>query len=399
MIQSPYVIIGAGLAADAAVRGIRDVDPDGAITVIGDEADPPYKRPLLSKALWHGKPLEKVWTTTPLAGVDIRLGRHVRWVDLAAHEVVDDRGDAYRYEKLLFATGSRPVRFPIAGDLVAPFRSLVDYQRLRALADHQQRIAVIGGGFIGSELASSLAANGKSVSMIFPADTIGDRLFPRDLGVFLNDYYREKGVTVLNGQRVIAVRQDDEAVVLRLQQVATGAEQEITVDGAVAGIGSTPNVELAQAAGLTIDNGIVVDEFLRTSHQDVFAAGDVAEYWQSSLGVRRRVEHEDNAKSMGRSAGRTMAGHAERYRHLPFFYSDLFEMGYEAVGEVDNRLEIVADWTTPNREGVIYYMHDDRVRGVLLWNVWDQVKTARELIESGVPITGDQLCGRLPVAA
>jgi len=140
----------------------------------------------------------------------------------------------------------------------------------------------------------------------------------------------------------------------------------------------------------------VVDEFLRTSHPDIHAAGDVAAFYNPALGKRIRVEHEDNANSMGQLAGRNMAGKSEPYHHLPFFYSNLFDLGYEAVGEVDSRLETFADWTRPNEEGVIYYLQNDRVRGVLLWNVWEQVEAARQFIAEPGPFTATNLKGRLP---
>jgi NADPH-dependent 2,4-dienoyl-CoA reductase/sulfur reductase-like enzyme len=166
----------------------------------------------------------------------------------------------------------------------------------------------------------------------------------------------------------------------------------------VAGIGIAPNLGLAKEAGLAVNTGILVNEFLRTSQPDIYAAGDVAEYYDHTLGVRRRVEHEDNANTMGRLAGRAMAGDAEPFWHLPFFYSDLFELGYEAVGEVDARLETVADWREPYHEGVVYYMQAGRVRGVLLWNVWGQVDAARHLIAEPGPFQPADLIGRLPRA-
>jgi NADPH-dependent 2,4-dienoyl-CoA reductase/sulfur reductase-like enzyme len=163
----------------------------------------------------------------------------------------------------------------------------------------------------------------------------------------------------------------------------------------LAGAGIEPNVDLARKAGLAVENGIVVDELLRTSHPDIYAAGDVASFHNPALGKRIRVEHEDNANTMGKAAGRNMAGSAEPYRHLPFFYSDLFEFGYEAVGELDSRLETFADWKQPNKEGVVYYLREGRVRGVLLWNVWGKVDAARELIASPGPFSADSLKGRL----
>ena len=168
------------------------------------------------------------------------------------------------------------------------------------------------------------------------------------------------------------------------------------VDGVVAGLGTLPNSELAQAAGLLVDNGIVVDATLRTSAPDIYAAGDVARYPDPLLGMRR-VEHENQANQQGKRAGRAMAGDEKPYKHLPFFYSDLFDLGYEAVGDLDARLETVADWKDPYHEGVIYYLGEGRVRGVLLWNVWDQVKEARKLLAETGPILPEALRGRLPV--
>jgi 3-phenylpropionate/trans-cinnamate dioxygenase ferredoxin reductase subunit len=399
MRHSTYLIIGAGMAADAAARGIRDIDPTGTITIVGAEFDPPYKRPLLSKGLWQDKPFERVWSGTEKLEVDIRPGREIRLLDPIAHQAVDDRGQSYLYDKLLLATGARPRRLPVGGHLAINFRTLDDYRRLRALTDSAERIAVVGGGFIGSELAASLAANGKTVTMILPGNTIGERIFPLGLGRFLKEYYRQRGVTILTGQWVDDLREDGEEAVLRLRDVDSGVTQEITVDGVVAGIGVEPNVELAEAVGLTVSDGIVVDEYLRTSHPDIYAAGDVANFWQDALGARRRVEHEDNAKTMGRLAGQNMAGRNEPYAYLPFFYSDLFDMGYEAVGEVDARLDMVEDWDEPYQKGAIYYRRDDRVRGVLLWNIWGQVDAARSLITSGEPIAAEGLRGRLLVAA
>jgi 3-phenylpropionate/trans-cinnamate dioxygenase ferredoxin reductase subunit len=180
-----------------------------------------------------------------------------------------------------------------------------------------------------------------------------------------------------------------------LRVLKTSNNREIEVDGVVAGIGIEPNVEVAQSIGLKVDNGIIVDEFLITSHPDIYAAGDVAAFNNPALGKRIRVEHEDNANTMGRLAGRNMTGKSEPYYHLPSFYSDMFELGYEAVGELDSRLETFADWKRPNEEGVLYYLQNGRVRGVLLWNVWEQVEAARKLIAEPGPFTRENLRGRL----
>ena len=393
-----YVIVGGGMTADAAVKGIREVDPDGSIGLVSDENDAPYQRPPLSKGLWKDTPLESIWCKTDSRGVTLHLGRSVQSIDLRRKQVADDQGGVYTFDKLLLATGGTPRRLPFGGDRVIYFRTLRDYRALRALADQGRKFAVIGGGFIGAEIAAALAMNQKDVTMAFPEEGIGARVFPRALSLFLNDYYRQKGVTVLEEHLVIGLEDEGKRLALRLRATKDSPERRLLVDGVVAGIGIQPNVELAEKAGLAVDNGIVVDETLHAGHPDIFAAGDVAAFPSPALGRRVRVEHEDNANTMGRFAGRAMAGKAEPYRHLPFFYSDLFDLGYEAVGELDSRLETVEDWKEPYREGVVYYLKQGRVRGVLLWNVWDQVDAARRLIAEPGPHTPVSLKGRLPAA-
>jgi NADPH-dependent 2,4-dienoyl-CoA reductase/sulfur reductase-like enzyme len=241
---------------------------------------------------------------------------------------------------------------------------------------------------------AGLAMNGKKVTMLFPGSGIGGRLFPRELSVFLNGFYRQKGVELLAGESATGLEKRGSQVAVR-----TNSGQEIVVDGVVAGLGIEPNVELAQTAGLRVEDGIVVDEYLQTSHPDIYAAGDIAAFYNPALRRRLRVEHEDNANTTGRLAGKNMAAIPQRYEHLPFFYSDLFELGYEAVGELDARLPSVADWKEPFREGVIYYHHDGHVRGVLLWNVWGQVEAARELISGQKQFPLEQLNQQLLQAA
>jgi NADPH-dependent 2,4-dienoyl-CoA reductase/sulfur reductase-like enzyme len=232
--------------------------------------------------------------------------------------------------------------------------------------------------------------HGKKVTMVFPGAGIGRRIFPPALAEHLNRYYRDKGVEVLAGERVGGVEGAGERLT-----VLTEGGRRIAANGVVAGIGIQPNVALAAAAGLKVDDGIVVDRTLQTSAADVYAAGDIASFHDGLLGVRRRVEHEDNANHMGKAAGRAMAGDPSGYDYSPMFYSDLFDLGYEAVGELDSRLETVIDWQEPFKKGVIYYLRDGRVRGVLLWNVWEQVDAARELITGGQTVTPEALIGRI----
>ena len=393
-----YLIVGGGMTSDAAVRGIREVDPTSGIGIVGAEDEPPYKRPPLSKGLWKGDPPASIWYGTESRGAKLHLGQTVTQLDLPNKRLFAGKGDVLTFDKLLLATGGTPRRFSFHDGHVVHYRTVADYRRLRSLAERGRRFAVIGGGFIGSEIAAALAMNGKEVVMVFPGEAVCAHQFPRDLATFLNGYYRQKGVELLAGTSVIGMEAAGERFALKIRNLASPAGREIQVDGVVAGIGIEPNVELARAAGLAVDNGILVDECLRTGHPDVFAAGDVASFYNPALGKRLRVEHEDNAKTMGWAAGRAMAGQPEPYRHLPFFYSDLFELGYEAVGELDPRLEILTDWKEPNGKGVIYYLREGRVRGVLLWNVWKQVEAARKLISERGPFRPEDLKGRLPTS-
>jgi NADPH-dependent 2,4-dienoyl-CoA reductase/sulfur reductase-like enzyme len=373
-----YLIIGGGMTADAALHAIREADPQGSIGLISAETDPPYDRPPLTKGLWKDKTLDSVWRHTEGQKADLRLGVKATAINPETRTVTVAGGKSFTYAKLLLATGGSPRTLDFGADHIIYYRAVGDYRRLRALAEKGKDFAVIGGGFIGSEIAAALSMNQKQVTLIFPGKGICSRVFPADLSEFLNDFYGQKGVKVLNGESAVGLEPRGGRFALK-----TKGHGEIVVDGVVAGLGITPNLELARAAGLETGDGIVVDELLRASKPDIYAAGDVASFHNPALNQRMRVEHEDNANTMGRIAGQNMAGKPEPYRHLPSFYSDLFELGYEAVGELDSRLEVVADWKEKYREGVLYYRKDGRVRGVLLWNVWGKVDAARELIATG----------------
>ena len=396
MAAYKYLIVGGGMAADAAVRGIRQVDSVSAIGMVSSEPYPPYTRPYLSKGLWRGKPYERVWRNTPEEGVEFFLGRTITSLDLVNQQAYDDKGSNYTYEKLLLATGGSPRHLPIDADDIIYFRSLADYEKLKKLSEEKQEFVVIGGGFIGSEIAAALAMQNCHVTMVFPDDGIGADIFPRSMAIYLNDYYRQKGVDVCQNHRVTNIEFKDGAIVT-LSDQKKGSQMQVKADAVIAGIGIRPETSLAEKAGLKIDNGIQVDDYLVTSDPNVYAAGDVASFYYPALNTRMRVEHEDNALTMGMIAGKNMAGEHSPYHHLPYFYSDLFDLGYEAVGRLDSQKEMVVDWKEVHQKGVIYYLSERRVRGVLLWNVWEQVDNARKLISEPGPFIPQDLLGRIPM--
>jgi 3-phenylpropionate/trans-cinnamate dioxygenase ferredoxin reductase subunit len=383
MEKTTYLIVGGGMTGAEAAKAIRERDGGAAVTLVGGEPHAPYKRPPLTKKLWSGGEESSIWKGTEELGIDLRLGRRIVSLDLAASRAVDDDGAEYAFEKVLLATGGRPRRLGGNDREVIYFRTLDDYRALRGIAGEGKRVVVIGGGFIGTEIAAALTTNGCAVTMIVPEQWLNARLFPAGLGGFVTDYYRERGVEVLTGETVGSVDGTS---------VTTGSGRTLEADAVVAGLGIVPDTELAEAAGLPVENGIVVDEYGRADgRDDVFAAGDVANFPSPVLGGVFRVEHEDHANTHGKVVGSNMAGAGVVYDHLPLFYSDLFDLGYEAVGEVDSHLATVETWEEPNRKGTIVYVDDERrPRGFLLWDTWGKVDAARELIRAAQPV-GEQV--------
>jgi NAD(P)H-nitrite reductase large subunit len=391
-----YLIIGGGMTADAAVRGIRKLDPEGSIAMFSMELDPPYNRPLLSKGLWKGKTLDKAWRRTEQFGPKIFLGCRIISIDPGKKNIQDEQENLFSYDRLLLATGGTPRQLPFGKDDILYYRTMQDYFKLRQWTERGESFGVIGGGFIGSEIAAALKMNGKDVTMVFPEAGIGSLVYPEDISQYLNTFYREKGVRILSGEILSDIaRQGDKLIMITRQG------SQIPVDGVVAGIGIRLNTGLAESAGLKVDpEGIFVDNNLRTSVPEIFAAGDVAAFYSPLLNRRMHVEHEDNANTMGELAGANMANdfvskELSAYHHLPYFYSDLFEIGYEAVGELDARHETVADWKEPYKEGVVYYLQEGRVRGVLLWNVWSKINAARALIAEPGPYRLKDMAGKI----
>ncbi|MFW9970067.1 MAG: NAD(P)/FAD-dependent oxidoreductase [Candidatus Odinarchaeota archaeon] len=389
-----YLIIGGGMAADAAAQSIRENDSKGTIGLISIDNDPPYARPPLSKGLWTGdEELEDIDLGTSDADVKMHLGCMATKIDRPNKKVIDNKGNKYSYTKLLIATGGTPKKLPnVEEEGIIYYRTLSDYKKLKALVDKNNSFGVIGAGFIGSEIAAGIKMYKPKadVTMIFPEGGICGLIFPKALSDYLNDYFKDNDIKVLKNELVTSIKKQD-----KIYLVETKSGKTLSFDTVIAGLGIKPNIQLAKDANLNVEDGIVVNNFLQTNDEDIYAAGDVAYIYNPMLNSYIRVEHEENALMMGEIAGQNMTGESEAFDHLTLFYSDLFELGYEAVGILNSKLDIVEDWIEPLEEGVIYYLKDGRVQGVLLWNVWEKDEEARELIAEPGPFSPEDLKGRI----
>ena len=393
-----YIIIGGGLAGASAVTGIREKDASRSILLIGNEKHLPYDRPPLSKKLWFGKKkLSEIFIHNQdfydENGVNLAPGVNCTAIDPQQKIVTTENGRNYRYEKLLLATGSRPKVLSISGaslEGTSYYRYLDDYLKVKGKAAPGRSAVVIGGGFIGAEMTAALTINKLNVTMIFPEKYLGSKIFPEPLGLAIQQRYAEHGVRLLAGEKPAAIVRKD-----GLFETITESGKRIESDLVIIGIGVTPETRLARSAALEIGNGVIVNSYLQTSRPDIYAAGDNAQFPYQALGQAMRVEHWDNALNQGKWAGRNMAGAHEPYSYMPYFFSDLFEFGYEAVGEVDSSLETFADWQKENDTGVVYYLKNSKVRGALMCNVWNQVALARQLIQKAEPMTPAGLQGAI----
>ncbi len=391
-----YVIVGGGLAGASAVKGIRELDTVGSILMVGKENHMPYDRPPLSKDLWFGKKkVEDIFLNDrkfyDKHAVTLLLSAEVARVEPNSKTITTTYDVTYEYGKLLLATGCKALTLPIpGGDIegICYFRTLDDFLRIRNIAAQGKSAVVVGGGFIGSELAAALNINKLHVTMIFPGALLCDRVFPDYLGRAMQQRYSEKGIRVMATDKPVSFSKNGATFITHTEKGKT-----IESDLLIVGVGVIPEMELAKGCGLEVGNGIVVNEYLETSRPDIYAAGDNSFFPYRVLGQMVRIEHWDHALNQGKWAGRNMAGAHEPYTYQPYFYSDLFEFGYEATGEVDSKLETFADWQKENDIGVIYYLHAGRVRGVMMCNLCDKLELARELIRKDEIIMPDKLRG------
>jgi 3-phenylpropionate/trans-cinnamate dioxygenase ferredoxin reductase component len=391
-----YILIGSGLAGCWAVEGIRSHDTSGSILLAGSERYLPYDRPPLTKKLWFGKKKVDEIIVRPQQyyadnRVDVVFNIRAAKIDSVNRIVTFDNGTACHYDKLLLATGGVPRRLDVEGgdlDEIYYYRYLDDFLRLKSQVHEGTKALVIGGGFIGSEIAAAINVNKVDVTMLLREEYLVHNIFPRTLGSAIQDDYIKRGIKIFTQDSPVSIEKRNHHFVTR-----TKNGKEISSDVVIAGIGIEPEVKLAKTAGLAIDNGIAVNEFLQSSSPDIYAAGDNANFPYQALSRRMRVEHWDNSINQGKTAGMNMAGAHTAYTHMPYFFSDLFDFGYEAVGLVSSKLETFADWQKENNTGVVYYLEEGRVVGAMMCNVWEKVDAARELIKSNKLMTIPQLQG------
>jgi 3-phenylpropionate/trans-cinnamate dioxygenase ferredoxin reductase component len=395
-MKNTYLIIGGGLAGASAVEGIREHDKEGTIIIICKEKYLPYHRPPLSKSLWTGKrTINDIFIKNePFYrdnGVTVLLGDEIDCLDTKTKSMTSRTGKCWKFDKLLLATGGEPVKLKIPGaedNGLLYFRNIDHYLALEPRCKKGSSALIIGGGFIGTELAAALSLRDIKVTMVFPESRPSFRVLPEFLGLHLLKTFRERGMEI--------VTRDKPAVIEKAKgkyRVRCESGKQLEAEIIIAGAGITPSVGLAESAGLAVQNGIVVNSLLQTSHPDIYSAGDNTSYPHPLSGIQTRVEHWDNALHQGKCAGKNMAGALEHYNYMPYFFSDIFEFGYEAVGEIDSRLITFADWQEENKKGVVYYLHKNIVKGVLLCNIWEKTESARELIKKGTPVVPESLRG------
>lgn len=386
--QYDYLLVGGGMAAAFAARGIREVDEAGTIGVITTDQDEPYTRPALSKKLWTDKEFteDKVpLKTKEKTGADVYLETLVTEIDKDAKRVKTADGRQFSYGKLLLSTGGEPKRIEGPDDeRVLAFRSFEDYRLLRKLAGNQRHVIVVGGSYIGTELAANLALNDTQVTFVYPQEKLSGNRFVDELAEEYENRYRNHGIKLMNNKRAASYTVSDGQVEVTLESGET-----LTGDGLVLGIGVEPRLDLAEKAGLKVDDGVIADEFLTTSDPDIFAAGDIVSYPDPILG-RNRIEHVDHARKSGKTAGKNMAGAHEAYDYTPYFYSDVFDLSWQAIGKLDPELDYFIDEVGGGK--IVYYLKDDKPVGIITWNADVDLDDVRAVLKNP-PSSKDALKG------
>ena len=381
-----YVIVGAGLAGGKAAETLREEGFDGRVVLIGAEPDRPYERPPLSKDYLRGEAERDAAYVHESAyygehDIELRTETVAEAIDLNSREVELTGGERIPFHRLLLATGAEPRRLPGAEGAYY-LRDFGNSDTLRGVLDQGGRMVVIGGGWIGSEVAASARQKGLEVTLIEQASAPLEGVLGRELGEIYAAIHRDHGVEVLTGTGVESV----DAGRIRL-----AGGRELECDHIVVGIGVVPRTGLAEAAGLDLDNGIVVDNRLRTSAAQVFAAGDVANAWHPLFNRRLRVEHWHNALEQGPAAARSMLGTGEPYDRVPYFFSDQYEVGMEYAGHATEWDEVVFRGDVEAREFIAFWVKDGRLLAGMNVNVWDVTDDIQAVIRSGARVEAAKL--------
>jgi 3-phenylpropionate/trans-cinnamate dioxygenase ferredoxin reductase subunit len=379
------VIVGGGLAGATAAFALRDHGFSGQLTLVSEEHVPPYERPPLSKGYLRGEePIEKA-QVRPLGdyeaqGIELWCGRRAVTLDPFARRLNLDDGTDLNYDALLLATGAAPrqlgaTRAYLGG--VHYLRTSRDADALREAAAGARRVAVIGGGWVGSEVAASLRQMGRDITLISNLQRPLERVLGSEVAEVYRQLHVENGVRLVHGH--VASLDGDTAV----EGVRLADGQQVAADLVVVGVGAVPRTQLALRAGLeTIDGGIRVDEYLRSSIPSIYAAGDIAAAWHPRFGRHLRVEHWDNAIHQGKAAAANMLGANEPYARTPYFYSDQYDLGMEYRGYAPQWGEVVIRGDVPNREFHAFWLADGRVIAAMNANLWDDGEELQRLVES-----------------
>ncbi|MFD3498129.1 NAD(P)/FAD-dependent oxidoreductase [Streptomyces sp. NPDC058678] len=395
--NTAFVIVGAGLAGAKAAQTLREEGFDGPIALAREESERPYERPPLSKSYLLGKDERETLYVHPSQwyaehDVDLRPGTTVTAIDPAAHEVTLADGSRIGYAKLLLTTGSSPRRLPMPGadlDGVLYLRRLADSDRIKDAFASASRIAVIGAGWIGLETAAAARTAGVQVTVLERAELPLLHVLGREVSQIFADLHTDHGTDLRCGVQVAEIT----GVGGRANGVLLTDGSRIDADAVVVGIGITPNSRLATAAGLEVDNGIRVDARLRTSHPDIFAAGDVANAFHPLLGKHLRVEHWANALNQPQIAAKAMLGQDVTYDRVPYFFTDQYDLGMEYTGYVEpgGYDRMVFRGRTDTREFVAFWLAGDRVLAGMNVNVWDVTDPIRDLVTSRRAVDANEL--------